>query len=128
MQEATKKLAENTWGILLARFVTPLLLAVALWLGSQYLARLDEAFDVMAERLNRLDENLAATNRQIAAIDAAREVQEQANDGDLGDVAREMLLLRSKVDTAVTQITAVTAKVDILLDGKINPATIGEHP
>lgn len=129
MQEAAKKLAENAWGLLLARFVTPLLLAIALWLGSQYLARLDEAFDVMAERLNRLDESLAATNRQIAAIDAAREVQLEADDGDLNDIAREMLSLRNRVDTAVTQISAVTAKVEILLSNRdVRDSILGADP
>lgn len=70
MQEAAKKLAENVWGLLLARFVTPALLAVALWLGSQYLAKLDEAFDAMAKRLDNLDETVSDAGRQLVIIDA----------------------------------------------------------
>lgn len=113
--EAAKKLADNTWGLLLARFVTPGLLTIALWLGSQYLARLDEAIDVMTSRLDRQDDSLAAINRQIAAIEASRLEASKFGDGNLEQLKNDVQGLRTRVDIAVTQIAAVGAKVEVLL-------------
>lgn len=115
VEEAAKKLAENTWGLLLARFVTPLLLAVALWLGSQYLSRLDEAINVMTARLDRQDESMGALNRTVAAIEASRLATSKARDGDFEQVLNEISGLRMRLDSTITQIASVTAKVEILL-------------
>lgn len=113
--DAAKSLAENAWGLLLARFVTPLLLAIALWLGSQYLARLDEAIEMLDHRLSNQDEGLQNLNRTVAAIEASRLATTKARDGDFADILQKINTLQARLDTTVGQIATVTAKVEVLL-------------
>lgn len=115
VQEAVKKLAENTLGIVLARFVTPGLLAIALWLGSQYLARLDEALDMLDIRLSRQEETQQQTNQTIAAIEASRLATSKARDSDIADIVGKLDRLQLKLDSTVNDIATVTAKVEVLL-------------
>lgn len=111
MQEIARKLAENTWGLLLARFVTPILMVVALWLGNQYLVRLDAAIALMGSRIDQQEKSLNALNQQMVAL----QTQSGFGTDSWRNMMTEVVTLRTRLDAAVSQIAAVTAKVDILI-------------
>lgn len=114
-EEAGRKLAESTAGLMLARFVTPTLLAVTVWLGSQYLGRLDEMIRLLSQRLDRQDQTIVDVSKQLAVLEAARQQASKARDSDFSDLIAKTTELTAKVDNAVVTVAAVAAKVDLML-------------
>lgn len=122
------RLAGSVWGLLLARFVTPALVAIAIFLGNNYLSKLDQTMTAMAVRQDKLEDIVGALRQQVAGIEAGRAAATKSRDDQIDLIISQLSSLREKVDAGGAAIAGLTAKVEILLqraevDGTPSPHT-----
>lgn len=117
-----EKMATSVWGVILARFISPALLGVAIAMGGFIANGIFTRMDVMTTAQATLAAQLTEQSMRIAAIEARRDIMSKVRDDDFADLktafdtlSNQMFTLQSKFETANTTVAALTAKVDILL-------------
>src|SRR5688572_10889911 len=104
-------MANSVWGLILARYVSPALVAVALALGSFAASGLFARIDELAVQQTVIMTQLTAQQNRITAIEARRDANADANDDQTTQILDAQKLTQQRLDSVSTQLAGVSAKV-----------------
>lgn len=110
-----ERLANSVWGLVLARYVTPGLVGAIVVLGGFIASGLFTRIDNLAMAQERLLTQITDQALRITAMEARGELLGTARNADGDRLIGEMGLVRAKLDSTVTQVAGLAAKVDVLL-------------
>lgn len=117
-----EKMASSVVGVILARYVTPGLVALSLAAGTFIANGLFTRIDALAEAQVELMKELSGQSMRITALEVQRDLLAKMRDDDfkdlreaLGGVINEVGSLRGRLESTNNQMASLAAKVDVLL-------------
>lgn len=111
-----EKLATSVWGVILARYVSPVLVAVAITLGGFVTSGLFKRIDDLSGAQTDIMERMADQAIRITAIEARRAVLDATSDEQISHLLEAQKTTQAQLSLVTAQIASVTAKVEVLLD------------
>ncbi len=99
------KISETHWGVIVFRG----LLTIAIMFGGLVLG------DIRST-VSQIELRMTSAEVAIGKIEARRDAAEKSRDDDVTALLDEMKLLRGQINSAASQISALSAKVEVLLE------------
>jgi hypothetical protein len=116
MAKMAQTLASSVWGVILARYVTPILVFIILaaggYVGSQVLASIEH----VANQQDKFQDQLIAAQSRITAIEARRDATVKARDDQIALILDAQRVSQTRLDLIGLQVAGLSAKVEILID------------
>jgi len=119
-----EKLANSVWGLVLARYVTPGLVGIIVVLGGFVTSGLFTRIDKLADAQDHIMSQMSAQAIRITAMETRAEIVGTTRLADVERMLSELMMVRGKLDTTVTQVAGLAAKMDVLLTrgGSVPPS------
>lgn len=136
--DVAHRITNSAIGGIIRTIVMPALMAAALFLGSNYLTKLDQAIAAINARQDKIEDAVALLGRQVAAIEAGRAAASKARDNDIEQIFAALdrvnmkvdstvEALATKVDASTAAVAGLSAKVEILL-ARLTRASVPADP
>ena len=109
-------LATNVWGALLARYVTPILVAIVLASGGYIGNQVLDSIEHVANQQDKLQDQLTSAQSRITAIETRRDATVKARDDQIALILDAQKVSQTRLDLIGMQVAGLSAKVEILID------------
>lgn len=109
-------LANSVWGVILARYVTPILVFVVLAAGGYIGTHVLNSIHDVAAAQEKLQDQIVSAQSRITAIEARRDATVKARDEQIAQILDAQKTCGARLDLIALQVAGLSAKVEVLID------------